>query len=613
MHILSRLILFSPFFIVHPSNSQSLTVPTNETLILEGLSYLYVPLDRDILRIHVFYILAQILPILRAGSGSSRLRSFGSLLLRHPLWASFKTMHSLFCILSRLRHLKDAGPNWEWHYAWRKKSVLTDIERSRLPQQKMNGGSALSGEAFHMQMNVWTLTLSQRVLMSLDRLISSFSGRQCVLQEEGYDVDRPIECDDEYWDLKDSSLAFQQPPNKPSTIAYFNSYLKLMEILAYAMRVIYSVKKSTFPSSGQSAPYLDQKIIMNLDSAMNSWMDSVPDHLRWNASSQDEVFLKQSATLYATYYHLQIFIHRPFIPSFRNPSSTTFPSLAICTNAARSCCHVLEVQSRTSLPLPTLQVTIFTAAVVLLLNIWSGKRSGFAPYPKREIDDVQRCLNLLKTCERRWCSAGRYWDILMDLASAGDLSFSDGSASVDSGTGTKRPREPVSVVRSPIWYTPEAPQGQRKIAGLRRVSAELSSDGDPAVLSSQTLRFELPMYATELGRLPVYGQFNFSESCKRPRHDPASYNSSFSVSSRGEANPGGVPYPSSGLVSMNVHPTQSQYSVPSEWGQYSAPQGPDHDTKMPFYPGPGECEVDGVPLVDSDMLTMWSTAPTGFE
>jgi len=72
---------------------------------------------------------------------------------------------------------------------------------------------------------------------------------------------------------------------------------------------------------------------------------------------EDKLFLKQSAALFATYYYLQIFIHRPFIPSPRNRISVTFPSLAICTNAARSCCRVLESYSRVNqLPLPYFQV-----------------------------------------------------------------------------------------------------------------------------------------------------------------------------------------------------------------------------------------------------------------
>ena len=47
------------------------------------------------------------------------------------------------------------------------------------------------------------------------------------------------------------------------------------------------------------------------------------------------------------------------------------------------------------------QGTAFTAAVILLLNIWSGKRSGHAPNPRREMQGVQRCMEVLKDSERR--------------------------------------------------------------------------------------------------------------------------------------------------------------------------------------------------------------------
>ena len=50
-----------------------------------------------------------------------------------------------------------------------------------------------------------------------------------------FDLDLPLECDDEYWDNE-----FQQPPDKPSSITFFNCFLRLMDILAYAMRLIVS-------------------------------------------------------------------------------------------------------------------------------------------------------------------------------------------------------------------------------------------------------------------------------------------------------------------------------------------------------------------------------------
>jgi len=338
---------------------------------------------------------------------------------------------------------------------------------------------------------------------------------------------------------------------------------------------------------------------------MNSWMDSVPDHLRWNPSSKKKLFLKQSAALYATYYHLQILIHRPFIPSFRNPSPTAFPSLAICTNAARSCCHVIEFQSESELPLTTLMPSVFTAAVVLLLNIWSGKRSGFAPHPQREIDDVQRCLNLLKAAERRWCSAGRYRDILMELASAGDLSFSDGSLAV----GTKRQRDfDATPDVQESSQLPRIAKELRLMAGSRRVPADIPPNHKPGDLSSQPLNFELPMYATELGRLPIFGQFNFSESHKRSRPDPSA------IPGHGN-NPAAAflcnpkPLVDTGSPQLDIYPT-------SEWDLYNHIQDPGSDSPeiTIFSQGqPGACAINGMPVMDNDTLAMWSTAPTGFE
>lgn len=51
-----------------------------------------------------------------------------------------------------------------------------------------------------------------------------------------FDLDLPLECDDEYWED-----GFKQPPDKPSSITFFNCYLGLIDILAYAMRLIVSM------------------------------------------------------------------------------------------------------------------------------------------------------------------------------------------------------------------------------------------------------------------------------------------------------------------------------------------------------------------------------------
>ena len=51
---------------------------------------------------------------------------------------------------------------------------------------------------------------------------------------------------------------------------------------------------------------------------------------------------------------------------------------------------------------------IFTSGIVLLLNIWGGKRSGININPVKEMEDVHRCMSVLSKTEKRysfWLSA----------------------------------------------------------------------------------------------------------------------------------------------------------------------------------------------------------------
>ncbi len=55
-----------------------------------------------------------------------------------------------------------------------------------------------------------------------------------------FDLDLPVECDNEYWINEDPKLAFKQPHGKPSIVAYFNCLLRLNMIHAFALRTIVS-------------------------------------------------------------------------------------------------------------------------------------------------------------------------------------------------------------------------------------------------------------------------------------------------------------------------------------------------------------------------------------
>ncbi|RPD72366.1 hypothetical protein L226DRAFT_546928 [Lentinus tigrinus ALCF2SS1-7] len=384
------------------------------------------------------------------------------------------------------------------------------------------------------------------VLVALDRSTSFALGRPCAIQDEDFDIDLPTECDDEYWTASDPELAFKQPPGKPSKITFFNCYVRLHQILAFAMRTIYSINKSK-ALLGFVGQQWEQHIVAELDSALNKWIDSVPDHLRWDPTRENLLFLNQSANLYANYYQLQIAVHRPFIPSPRKPSPLSFPSLAICTNAARSCIHVLDLQyKRAGMPTYSNQMSLFTAGIVLLLNIWGGKRSGLSTDPAKEMADVHKCMKMLRALEPHWHTAGRLWDILYELASVGDLPLPQASpapshkrerdsdspvssaASVASASDSPgRPALPEHAMRTIAGKSRVAKEGPSLAAStfaqpLRPMSTLPMSDSERASSSSATSAataaacatpsFALPVHTDELGRLPLHPGFNVSYS-----------------------------------------------------------------------------------------------------
>jgi hypothetical protein len=92
-----------------------------------------------------------------------------------------------------------------------------------------------------------------------------------------FDVDYPIECDDEYWKPNgDLGQAFQQPSGKPSVITTFVYQLRLCEILAYTLRTLYATKKSRI-RLGLVGNDWEHRIVAELDSSLNKWKDSLPE------------------------------------------------------------------------------------------------------------------------------------------------------------------------------------------------------------------------------------------------------------------------------------------------------------------------------------------------
>ncbi|KAJ7595716.1 fungal-specific transcription factor domain-containing protein [Mycena floridula] len=316
-------------------------------------------------------------------------------------------------------------------------------------------------------------------LWKRDIILSATIGRPRAINSDDYDQDLPADCDDEYWEHPDPAQAFKQPAGTPSKLNFFLRYIKLLDILAFAQRRIYGVKKP--PSPLDPSAKWDINDVIKIDSALNDWVDSLPSYLRWDPHREDTVLFDQSCIIYVMYYYIQIVVHKPFIPSPGSPpmANMSFPSLAICTNAARSCCHVMDVQSRKSfLPMAQVMIPLSNSVFILLLNHWSGRRLGLSSNPGKEYGDVYKGLNVFRLYEKRWQIAGRSCDLIEQL-----LNFSPEKRLTTSTRSLKRSRD--------LEDEPQVPQT------LTAAAQEL---------------YNLPFSTNELGRLPVYGSFDFTDS-----------------------------------------------------------------------------------------------------
>ena len=124
--------------------------------------------------------------------------------------------------------------------------------------------------------------------------------------------------------------------------------------------------------------------------------------MRWNPDQEDEFFLTQAGTLSAYYYYTQFAVHRPFMDAARRESPLSFPSLAICTNAARSASHILDAFLQKGLDsTPLTYIIAFVSGTVLLISIWGVRKSGLNVDVSSQIADVQRCIKMLSKSEAR--------------------------------------------------------------------------------------------------------------------------------------------------------------------------------------------------------------------
>ncbi|EIW83333.1 hypothetical protein CONPUDRAFT_102063 [Coniophora puteana RWD-64-598 SS2] len=283
------------------------------------------------------------------------------------------------------------------------------------------------------------------LLVLFDRIESSNIGRSCCCGEEDFDIEFPLEVDDEYWEAEDPEKAFKQPADKPSTVCAFNELLKLSKIAAYALRTIvsrfyvmlsicflrmsvqYVLDRSKL--SEASRPRW-REVLTQLNNALGDWASQVPEHLKWTNNPTNELFANQSTLLYTTYYVIQIVIYRPFLPAHLNSSlnkpphtSMPIPSIAICVNAARCCARIMRQQlSRGMNNTYNLFTTAHVGAAILLMHYWDMKwqernrikassedvKSPYTILMGELLDDINVFTGALEMVKNKWRIADLY-------------------------------------------------------------------------------------------------------------------------------------------------------------------------------------------------------------
>ncbi|KAF7312677.1 Zn(2)-C6 fungal-type domain-containing protein [Mycena indigotica] len=271
----------------------------------------------------------------------------------------------------------------------------------------------------------WLLTL-------MDTRFSAALGRSIAIPLHETDLGLPIRCDDQYW----TEGGFAQPPELPSSVDFFILDLKLQRILSYTLKILYTTNRNK-RLIGLNDDDWEEPLVVEFDSALNSWFDSIPEHLRWNPQESvdpNALFLDQSAALYCMFYFAQILIHRPFIPASHHAKGPgakprTFPSLSVCNNAGRAIARLVDVYTRLrpGHPLICGPTPAFTAGVGLLLNVWGMARNtkqtsgsvvakgGSSDQQMLDLIDVRRCLEALEAHAAQWPSAAPLADTLQQL------------------------------------------------------------------------------------------------------------------------------------------------------------------------------------------------------
>ncbi|GAA98745.1 uncharacterized protein L969DRAFT_49761 [Mixia osmundae IAM 14324] len=320
---------------------------------------------------------------------------------------------------------------------------------------------------------IWTTTvlrdqLRKRLFWTIyiaDRKLSAVLGRPLALHDEDIDVELPLEIDDAAL-TQLSNEEISPATSSPNLITGLNCQVRLAQICGRALNTVYSIKRD---SKKNNEP-VDLKPIAGLDSALNEWLSNLPAHLQWDPKRAHRTFGVQSAECLLNYYELQILVHRDLLAPEQR-TDIGYPSLAICTNAARSIAHLLEGTRRAQL-LERCWLTAPFAAIsaLLILLVNRSSPSAYRGLSGSSLMEMPKLVDALGVLAQRTFVAQRlYAKIKVNMTMHGSGPDSEIKRAREASTGPPLQHEDVNDVpprkreRQPELVVPDASSNTRDL------------------------------------------------------------------------------------------------------------------------------------------------------
>ncbi|KAI5477108.1 Zn(2)-C6 transcription factor [Pseudohyphozyma bogoriensis] len=362
----------------------------------------------------------------------------------------------------------------------------------------------MSAKLFDIQASVlgivWLLGSSTPIsgwaAVGFARLLSSGLGRPLAIAESDVDLTEPLDIGDADLDAWNEAGPTTQPilSTVPGPMAAVGCMRRLQYIMGRILRSLYGMNRQPNP------PQKASEAVQELDSMLNKWLEEIPEHLKWDPERQDPKWIAMSTAIYSNYYCCQILIHRNFI----SPSTSQmhmFPSLAICSNAARSCSHVLDHARKTG----NLKVGFFffpmaavTSGLILLINVFSRSSLGPTTLTSSAMGDVKKCIEVLRALAPSTFLAARCASGLEHLVKVAI----DRANAAKGAAGLKRSVYDSEDSSSPLSSaTPASSHHSPEASGL-----EHSESG----YKNSRRRLDLPFTTDDLSLLTFNGHQTFS-------------------------------------------------------------------------------------------------------